>query len=364
MTKNISLIYKAFIVLVLIAISTVLVIGRDFIYPVCLAILFSFLIYPFSNWLEKKIKSRAVATLLSVLLGVILLSGALLFMYEQIKFLLNDSALLAEHANENLLSLQSYIANHTPISFSSQKGLDQILKNLVSSGNNQAKQILNATSGTLVGLGLQPVYIYFILYYRDSFKKFIYEINKNENHERIGVILDEISQVTKNYISGIFIVVIILCFLNTFGLMIVGIKYALLFGVFSAIMNFIPYFGTLIGGAIPLAYTLVSDEPKNALGVLVLFLIIQFTENNILTPNITGGRVAINPLFTIFVIIIGGMAWGLPGMFISVPFLGMFKVVCEHIEPLKPFSNLISAKSDFNDSSWRKLKNRLRNLVN
>jgi predicted PurR-regulated permease PerM len=118
-----------------------------------------------------------------------------------------------------------------------------------------------------------------------------------------------------------------------------------MFGILSALMNFIPYFGTLIGAAFPLLYTLASDEPSNAWSVIILFLIIQFTENNILTPTITGGRVAINPLFTIFTIIIGSLAWGIPGMFLFVPFVGMFKVVCENVEPLKPIAFLISPRN-------------------
>lgn len=354
---------RAIIFLAIIAFGFVLVVGRDVIYPICIAILFSFLVYPLTKWLEEKINSRAIAALLSVLVAVIIVIGVFLFLYSQVKFLLNDSTALMQQANQNLQSLQKYIATNTPINFGPKNELSNMLQRFISSGDNQMKQVLNATTGTLVGLGLQPVYIYFMLYYRDSFRDFLFEINPPRNHERLRKILNEISQVTKNYISGIFIVVIILCFLNTLGLTIVGIKYALLFGILSALMNFMPYFGTLVGGAIPLIYALVSEEPRNALGVLLLFLIIQFTENNILTPNITGGRVAINPLFTIFIIIIGGMAWGLPGMFISVPFLGMFKVVCSHVESLKPFSHLISSSSTDDKSGWMKIKNRLRHLI-
>ncbi|MDX1627344.1 MAG: AI-2E family transporter [Fulvivirga sp.] len=335
---NNNIVKASIVTLALLATGAVLVIGRDFIYPVCLAILFSYLIYPLTSFLENYISSKILATLLSVILGVIVIAGAFFFIYLQLSDFLKDFSQLKAQANENFNRFNDSI----PILFDSQKNLNTAIQNILGAQENFLAKVLNATTGTLIGLGIQPVYVYFMLYYRKHFEEFIYNITNSNYHDKVSTILKEIASVTKNYVSGVFIVVLILCFLNSIGLMIIGVKYAVMFGVISAFMNFIPYFGTLIGGAIPLLYTVVSPEPEKALGVIILFVIIQFTENNILTPNITGGRVAINPLFTIFTIIIGGLAWGLPGMFIFVPFVGMLKVIFEHIEPLKPVAQVIS----------------------
>lgn len=344
------------IILALFILGTVAVIARDFIYPVCLAILFSYLIYPLANFLEKYIKNRTIATLISILFAIAIMAGLVMFLFQQVSFFIHNSPSVLKHAKENLQELENYINQNTPFHFGADNGLKDRLMKLLSGNNESINKILSATTGTLVHLGLQPVYIFFMLSYRDHFKKFLYKINSEENHQHLSAILKDISSITKSYVSGVFIVVMILCVLNSIGLMIVGVKYAIMFGILSAIMNFIPYFGTLIGGAIPLLYTLVSNEPRNAIGVLILFVIIQFTENNILTPNITGGRVAINPLFTILIIIVGGMAWGIPGMFVSVPLLGMFKVICERIEPLKPIAFLISPTEKQNSKIWTKVK--------
>jgi predicted PurR-regulated permease PerM len=67
-------------------------------------------------------------------------------------------------------------------------------------------------------------------------------------------------------------------------------------------------------------------------------------ENNILTPNITGSYVEINPLVIIFSLIAAGMIWGLPGMLIIIPYLGLFKIVCENVESLKPIGFLLGTK--------------------
>lgn len=341
LNENGKLVRAALIILALATIGYVIIAGRDFIYPICLGILLSYLVYPVVNFLEKYIKIKILATLISVIIAVIVLSAAIFFIYTQLSDFLGDFSELRKQASKNF----DLFNQKVPFLFDSESGLKDVIQNILGAQQNFLNKILTATTGTLVGLGLQPVYVYFMLYYRHHFRAFFFDIVESKHHNKLKTILKEVSTVTNNYVSGVFIVVLILCLLNTLGLTIIGVKYALMFGIISAVMNFIPYFGTLIGGAIPLLYTLVSPEPEKAVGVLILFVIIQFTENNILTPTITGGRVAINPLFTIFTIIIGGLAWGIPGMFIFVPFVGMIKVVFEHIEPLKPFAKVISPEN-------------------
>lgn len=344
-TQSLKVIRTCLIILVVIFLFTVLVVARDFIYPIGLGILLAYLIYPLVKFMEKILPSRILATLLSIVLTIVVIGAFIFFLYQQFSVFLQELPALQENARANLLSLQEYLDRNTPLSFDANNTLIDSLLGTNEEGNNILKDVFNATSGTLVGLGLQPVYIYFLLYYRHHFRDFLYKVTVQKHHDTLSKIILDIADVTKNYVSGVFIVVIILCFLNSIGLLIIGIEYAVMFGILSALMNFIPYFGTLIGAAFPIFYTLASKDPSDVWSVVILFLIIQFTENNILTPTITGGRVAINPLFTIFIIIIGGLVWGIPGMFLFVPFAGMFKVVCENIKPLTPIAFLMAPRN-------------------
>jgi predicted PurR-regulated permease PerM len=187
-----------------------------------------------------------------------------------------------------------------------------------------------------------PVYIFLMLYYRDKIYDFLMMVFPERMHEKAVKVISQISQVTKHYMRGVFFVVLILCVLNSVGLLIVGVRFAILMGILSALCNFIPYFGTLIGALFPLIMAIFTgDSPNQVVGVVILFVIIQFTENNILTPNITGGSVQVNPMVTIIGIIVGGMIWGVPGMFVVVPLIGMLKIVLENYTPTKPFAFLI-----------------------
>ena len=77
------------------------------------------------------------------------------------------------------------------------------------------------------------------------------------------------------------------------------------------------------------------------LGVLIVFSITQFIESYILEPYVVGHKVEINPVFTIIIVILGGALWGVAGMIISIPVLGILKVVFDHVPYLHPFGYLI-----------------------
>jgi predicted PurR-regulated permease PerM len=87
-----------------------------------------------------------------------------------------------------------------------------------------------------------------------------------------------------------------------------------------------------------------TQGPALAAAVLIQFFVVQFTENNILTPNITGSYVQINPLVIIFSLIAASMIWGIPGMLIVIPYLGLFKIVCENVDELKPLGFLLGTR--------------------
>ena len=83
-----------------------------------------------------------------------------------------------------------------------------------------------------------------------------------------------------------------------------------------------------------------------------MFVIIQFLENNILTPNITGRYVNLNPLFTIIIIIIGGLIWGIVGMFVIIPLTAMVKIILDNFNPSKPYAYLIGADQNEKGTKW------------
>lgn len=340
------LIRLTFLLLFIILLVYSLVELRNLLYPLALAVLFAYLLYPLVSFLEKRKVPRILANLAGIISGIVIISALVYLLSTQVGVFVEDFPALKEQAIKNVDELNKAINERFEISVNIKRDiLKERISHLFESSSNFLNTAFSATAGTVAKIGLLPVYVFFLLYYRNKFTSFLLQLIPHEKHDKTMQILGEVSLVTKKYMGGIFTVVLILCFLNSLGLLIVGVKYALLFGVISALFNLIPYFGTLVGGAVPLLFTLfLSDAPHKAIGVVVLFLIIQFMENNIITPNIVGGNVQLNPFVTILAIIVGGMIWGLPGMFISIPLLGMLKIVCEHIKPLSPYAYLLGTE--------------------
>ncbi|OYT16960.1 MAG: AI-2E family transporter [Bacteroidetes bacterium 4572_77] len=320
-----------------------LVIARGFLVPLFVAIIFAYLLYPLTSFLEKKKFKRVFASILGIFLLFSIIIVFFGFVFAKVHQILAEGIDIIAQSSENLRQMELFVLNTFGISIENQNlWLNNLVSNLMDSSNDFSKRFFTATAQTLFQIGMIPVFIFYFLQYREKFGTFIYEM-ANERHKEITEeFLKTVSFVTPRYIGGVFMVVSILAVINSVGLLIIGLKYAVFFGVISAIFNFIPYFGTWIGAAFPILFALLtSDSPTQVLYVILLFVVVQFTENNILTPNITGSYVNINPLFTILGIMLGGVVWGIAGMFVVIPIMATLKIYCDFFPNLQPIGRLL-----------------------
>jgi predicted PurR-regulated permease PerM len=269
--------------------------------------------------------------------------GGVLCAYSKLQPIATDLPTLADTAVKNLSATLARLGGYFGFESSETKQIIQSQFNtFLESGGEYFQDIFSSTASTIVAIGLLPVYIFLFLFYRTKFAYFLLKIVPPTRKKEMVAILREISKVAARYLGGVIIVVFILCFINSFGLYIIGAKYFIALGIISAFFNFIPYFGTLLGGLVPLLFAfLVENDPVLAFRVIILFIIIQFIENNILTPNIVGGNVKVNPFFIITGLVGASLIWGIPGMLLIVPFLAITRIIFSHIDSMKPFAYLL-----------------------
>jgi len=357
LNKPPRIITLTFVLLFIILFFYGIILAKGFLSTLILGVIFSYLIFPLVNFLEKKAHfPRALANLISILLLLGVLSMVIFIMYRNFGRITQDMPALVQQAHHNIDQLGEFIESTFGYTVQSQNLLiHDSVNNMFNTSSEFTKSVFKGTTSTLFTLGLMPVFMFYMLYYREKFYKFILMAVPSEREEDARQIIRRISHVTPRYVGGVFTVVLILSVLNSFGLWIVGVKYAILFGIISALFNLIPYFGTWIGASIPFTFALLTgDSPHLALGVIILFVIIQFTENNILTPNITGSYVNLNPFVTILLIIIGGTVWGIIGMFVVVPVAAMLKIIFDHSKSMKPYGYLIGADMENRKKAvWR-----------
>jgi predicted PurR-regulated permease PerM len=319
----------------------IIVVGSNVITPLLMAFFISILLLPVYRKLRKYIP-EVLAIVCSVLLLVLLISMLVWFFSSQASRLIADFPQIKQNVTVHLNSLSKWITQKT--NFSTERQIQII--------NEQSGKLLDSAGGMLGGaagsltsififVGLLPIYIFLILYYKNLLLRFVFLWFPESNHKQVEEAMRETEVIIKSYLVGLLIQVTYITILLGGALMIIGIEHALLIGVIFAILNLIPYVGALIGNIIGVLLTLTSSqEVWPIFAVLITIAAVQFLDNNILMPRIVGSKVRINALASIVGVIVGGALAGISGMFLSLPVIAVLKIVCDRSNSLRQWGVL------------------------
>jgi len=312
--------------------------------PLAFALLFALLLLPLTRDLEKLRMPRAVAIICSIVVVVIVLGLIIWFLSMQIVSLTSELETIGKNFDALLMKVQGFLYLHFDIEPANKS---ELFKNLV--GNLQEfsttflGSTISMTTGALAALTVVPIFVFCFLYYRDHLEQFMYNFVSKDRRSSLHHTIGNIQSVAQSYISGLMIVIVIVSLLNSAGLLLLGVKYAIFFGVFASILTIIPYIGILIGAMLPALFTLATTGRLiDAVLVILVFMFVQFLEGNFITPYVVGSKVSINPFAAIVALLIGGEIWGAAGMIISIPMIAILKVLFDAYEPLRPFGFLLA----------------------
>jgi predicted PurR-regulated permease PerM len=180
------------------------------------------------------------------------------------------------------------------------------------------------------------------MFYRSHIKKFILQLIPAKEKPNAEEIITGIQKVSQQYLTGLGLMIVGLWIMYSIGFSIVGVKYPVFFAVLCGLLEIVPFIGNLTGNLLTVLMVVVQGGSSGMIiGVLITYAIVQFFQTYILEPLVVGAEVNINPLFTIFVLVAGELVWGIPGMVLAIPLLGIVKIICDHITVLKPYGFLI-----------------------
>jgi predicted PurR-regulated permease PerM len=155
---------------------------------------------------------------------------------------------------------------------------------------------------------------------------------------------DLMTQITR-YLSIKFFISLITGLAVGIGLRIVGVEFAIVWGVIQFIVNFIPTIGSIVIGLVITLFSLVQFWPDPA-PVVVTALIMLGTNvilGSILEPKIMGDNLGLSPLVVLLSLMIWGWLWGFVGFILAVPMMVIVKIICENIPMLEPISILLGS---------------------
>jgi len=337
MGKNTFLKIGVAIIVVFLA-GVFLRLAKPVLVPFCLALFLSFALTPVLDFLiQRKIpKSVALIVILFLTLVVIFLMGVL--------FYSSGKTLASELPSYNEM-MRSFL-----------EGVDQNVSNprlkaeIVGwiQGLNAEKVggIILSALGPFVSfvseLVLVFIFMTFMLAARGRMEKKIAQAFSEHQAAAIVHAVRKIDHQVQKYFAVHTLVCVMTGVLAGLILALFGLPFAVVFGVLTFILNYIPTLGSIIATALPVllaAFFFESFGP--ALGILVLLMAVNLILGNAVEPRLMGKGLGLSPLLVFFSLFFGAWLWGIPGMMLAVPILAVLKIVFANIPPLKVLETIM-----------------------
>jgi predicted PurR-regulated permease PerM len=320
-----------------IAFFAILYIAKSIIVPIVFSVMIAIVLHPVVNFFVKLKINRIIAITITMLLTLLIITAFGVIVFSQLTRLGDSWPILVNKfttlINQNIAEGAEYF-NRDP-----QKIHDWISRahsDIINTSTVAIGHTLVIISNGLIVLFLIPFYIFMILFYQPILIEFVRRLSGSDYESSVKEVVTQIKTVIQRYLVGLVIEAAIMAVLNTAALLVLGIQYAFILGILAALLNVIPYIGGLIAVAMPMMVALVTKQPIYAFYVLIAYYIIQLVDNHYISPYIVASKVKINALFSVIVVLVGNALWGVSGMFLAMPLLAIVKLICDHIEPLKP----------------------------
>ncbi len=302
--------------------------------PFILAYLLAYMLDPLVVALERRNVPRWLSSLVIVLLLLGLASTVMLFVMprvvQQFNEILSGLTRLALEIGEFLKSGQvlEFLAGYgIPVEEARQAITTELsprLQGILTGLFTGILGVLSSFSSVVLHI-INAVIIPFLLFYllkdfpmiADRVKRFFPEARR----EQVVTISRRVDEIIGRYLRGAVVVAIIQGVTGGLGLWIIGVKYALVLGIMTGLLDFIPYVGLLVSMVVSSIVALLSggNVVIKVIAVITLYLLQKLLEGTILAPKIIGGQVGLHPLLLILCLLIFGFFLGFVGMLIAVP---------------------------------------------
>ncbi|MBD0332314.1 MAG: AI-2E family transporter [Chitinophagaceae bacterium] len=341
-----------------------LYVGQGVLKPFALAGLLAILLIAPCTLFEKAGFHRGIAALMSVLLAVVFFTILFYVLSTSIISFKNDWPVLLQRLREALQDLQVWAK--TKFNISTER-MDELINSSTSDALPSTSYIINRTfntvSSTIFLTIVILIYTFLLLLYRRLILQFFIELFNKKHTERINNIASNVKYAIKGYLVGLVIEMIIIAVLNFLVFFILGVKYAFLLAVISAIFNIIPYLGIFMACVVSALITFTTNSAATVWGVIISLIIIHMIDTNFLMPKIVGSRVKLNALAAIFGVIAISAVWGLAGTFLAIPILAVLKAIFDQVDEWKPFALIMGDDTTVSSASGpviKKIANKVR----
>ena len=317
--------------------------------PLFIGLFLAWLLEPAINYFVKNKVNRKLATVVVYLILIFLIILILALIVPEFISQLNE---LIKKIPDFLTSINNFIDDIFKNFSSGDFDLTGMKDNLIKSINDYVN---NLTSNNLTGvvdkLGssiktLMDIFLGLLIAFYLSLdfrkvNKYLNIIVPKKYHEELNEIKHSLNEMLRSYVNGTLLSCLFVMILSLIGFLIAGISSPLLFAIFCAITNIIPYFGPYIGG-IPVVIVGFAINPVTGIICLITVVLVQFLEGNILHPLIVGKAVSLHPITMMLSLLVFQYFFGILGMILAAPIVATLKILYNFLENKYHFMNKIT----------------------
>lgn len=297
---------------------------------------------PLVTFLEKKLKIKRI---FGILITLFLLFGLLTIgVIYLLPILINQLSSLINSTQGLYWEIQSFVnqLSKNPLfkSLNIQSTIQQlnlsyvdILQNILNGVTNSLGSVVSAVVNTIMILIMTPIFLVYFLMDGQKLLPMLERTVLKRDKLNISKLLTNLNTTVARYISGISIDALLIGTLAFIGYSVIGLKYALVFAIFSALANLIPYVGPSIG-LIPMLITYAFTDPQKMLVALIYMLIVQQIDGNILYPRIVGGVMKVHPITIMVLLLLSSNIYGIMGMIVAIPTYSILKEIVKFLANL------------------------------
>ena len=289
---------------------------------VLLAIVVAFILAPVATRIERRIHRRAPAVVITFLLVVILLIGLLALVAAP---LVTESSRLADQIPQYVAQLQS----NAPVTILGYRVPDELRVQAGAAAGSvggvvaaQAVTIVVGLVSGVVDLFLILIIALYLLLDARRIRTTGLRLVPIGQREQIESVESEVVRVFGAYLRGQLVLAVIVGAAATTTLLVLGVPYAFVLGVFAGMAELIPMLGPILG-AVPAVLVALFQPFPLVLWVVLAFIVIQQLESNLLVPRISGHAVGLHPLAAMLVLLVGFEVAGIVGALFAVPLAGI-----------------------------------------
>ena len=308
------------------------------------AVFFAYLIYPLVRRLSRRLPRWLAILCVYALLAVVVALAMVVLgpnLGAEARAFAREFPQLLQQAQNELLGPQSPYLSAVPLEARETviSAIDEIAATAQRNAGaiaSQALTIVLSLASVVTAFIIIPVIAFYLLIDADRLRAGFLRLVPLAHRDATAVILGDIDTVLGGYVRGQILVGACIAILVSVMLLALGIKYALLIGVFAGIVNIIPYLGAIAGAIPAVIIALFTHGVGWALLVVAGFILINQAEGHIIAPNVVGQRVGLTPLMVVIALLIGAELGGILGMFIAVPVAAVIKAMLVRLIPAEP----------------------------